>query len=85
MSRLKNRHTGVIVNVGDDLGARLGEGWECLDESSSESDYSAFTVPELREEIEDRNSGRDDDGLIPSDGLKADLVKVLEEDDAANG
>ncbi len=32
MPRLRNKHTGSVVNVADDLAARLGAGWESVDD-----------------------------------------------------
>lgn len=43
--------------------------------------YEAMKVAELHDEIDRRNVGRDEDDLIPSDGLKADLVAALGLDD----
>lgn len=51
--------------------------------SNGEPDgYEAMKVAELRDEIERRNDGRDEDDLIPSDGKKADLVDALISDDS---
>jgi hypothetical protein len=45
--------------------------------------YDSLKVDELKEEIERRNSDREDDAKLPTDGKKAELVAALEADDAA--
>lgn len=43
--------------------------------------YSGWTVTKLRDEIVDRNQGRDPGDRIPTDGIKTELVAALEADD----
>lgn len=45
--------------------------------------YGDWKVADLKAEIERRNSDRDEDSQIPSDGKKAELVEALEADDEA--
>lgn len=47
------------------------------------SEYEELTVEELKAEIDDRNTGRDDDQHLPKSGNKADLVQRLVDDDNA--
>lgn len=75
----------TVVNAGEDvpewaegmIGGHLTYG---TDEPEADG-YGDLTVAELRDEIEQRNEGRDEGDLIPSDGKKADLVAALEADD----
>lgn len=44
--------------------------------------YDQFTVAELQSQIDDRNEGRDETGVIsPSGRSKADLIAALDADD----
>jgi hypothetical protein len=45
-------------------------------------EYSAMKVADLKSLIGERNAGRDEVDLIPTDGKKADMVAALEADDA---
>jgi polyphosphate kinase 2 (PPK2 family) len=54
-------------------------------ESSDATTYSSMKVDDLKAEIESRNEGRDEDAQLSTEGKKADLIAVLEADDAANG
>lgn len=45
-----------------------------------EASYEGLTVSELKTNIALRNEGRAESDLIPTDGLKADLVAALEAD-----
>lgn len=81
MPRLRKTASGVVVNVDDETAARLS-GYEPADESAG--GYSQMRVAELRAEIERRNEGRDEADRLSADGRKADLVAVLEADDAAH-
>ena len=47
--------------------------------------YQAHKVDELKAEIARRNADRDESDQLSADGKKADLVAVLEADDAASG
>ncbi len=49
----------------------------------SDPGYSKSKVDDLKAEIEKRNEGREDEAKLSTDGVKADLVKVLETDDKA--
>lgn len=52
-------------------------------ESGDVPDYAGMKVTELRDLIEARNEGRDDDARISDAGHKADLVAALTADDNA--
>jgi hypothetical protein len=55
------------------------------DEEDDEAPYEAWTVAQLKEEIGRRNDAKgDDEELLSTAGVKADLVAVLEADDEAN-
>ncbi len=51
--------------------------------SDDDKGYGGLKVDELKAEIEKRNEDRDDDAKLSAEGKKADLVAVLEADDAA--
>lgn len=53
--------------------------------ASSSTGYSAQRVGDLKAEIERRNADRDPESQLSSEGNKADLVAVLEADDASAG
>lgn len=79
---------GVTVTVAaEDADARIAGGYLPADgqERASVEGYAGNTVPELRDEIDRRNEGRDEADLIPSDGRKAVLVAALDADDVDNG
>jgi hypothetical protein len=59
-----------------------GEG---TDTESSDTTYSSMKVDDLKAEIESRNDGRDEADQLSTEGKKADLIAVLEADDADNG
>ena len=63
--------TGVVTG---DAGAATSDG---------AVDYEAMTVAALRDLIQERNEGRDEADLIPTEGRKGDLVDALEADDEA--
>lgn len=52
-------------------------------EDDTTKGYADLKVDELKAVIERRNEGRDADSLLSTEGKKADLVAVLEADDAA--
>lgn len=90
MPRLRHATTGAVVDVSEETAGLLGSEWAAVDPSKSEdakgSGYRALTKADLKAAIEARNDGRDPDGsnYLPTDGNKADLVAILEADDAAN-
>ena len=43
--------------------------------------YADMTVDQLKDEIDRRNEGRDDDAMLSKTGNKADLAAALEADD----
>lgn len=52
------------------------------DEEDDNAPYEAWTVPQLKEEIGRRNDAKaEGEDLLPTTGVKADLVAVLEDDD----
>lgn len=83
MARLKNARTGVVVSVRDEkVAAMRGVDWSDADEGEPAAEgYAARTVADLRAEIERRNEGRDEAGLLSAEGRKADLVAALQADD----
>lgn len=86
MGRFVNSKTGVVVSVDDSKDDRFAApGWRVYDGSGSASTggYSSMKVADLRAEIERRNEGREEADLLSVEGKKADLVSVLEADDAA--
>lgn len=60
-----------------------GEG-DSADDSGGGSSYTSMKVDELKAAIESRNENRDDDAQLSTEGKKAELVAVLEADDAAH-
>ena len=83
MVRLKNVVTGVYVNVREDKVELLGSSWTTGEDGPMAEGYAAMKVDELKAEIESRNGDRDEDGLLSTEGKKADLVATLEADDAS--
>lgn len=78
---------GVTVTVSaEDADARIAGGYVRADgEAATDVEgYAGNTVPELRDEIDRRNEGREEADLIPSDGRKAVLVAALDADDDVN-
>lgn len=76
MPRLTNTG-GVVVNVSDDTAGQLGRmGWQTVS-----GGYDDQTVPELKDEIRDRNADRDEDDHLVLTGTKAELIDVLTTDD----
>ncbi|MGO1562617.1 MAG: SAP domain-containing protein [Actinomycetaceae bacterium] len=74
----------TVVNAGEEVPewAERLIGDHLVDSTEPEADgYGALTVADLRGEIEQRNEGREEADLIPSDGKKADLIAALEADD----
>jgi hypothetical protein len=66
------------------LAKRLADADEEEEETTPDStDYASLHKAELVQEIERRNAEREDDDQLPTDGTKDDLVKRLQEDDAA--
>lgn len=62
------------------LGTEFGEGLKQAGKSSSGS--SGPSVDELKDEIDKRNEGREDDAkIVPAGTKKADLVAALKADD----
>lgn len=51
------------------------------DGNDEDNDYDEMSVAELRDEIDRRNEGRDEDDRIHVTGTKADLIDRLIEDD----
>lgn len=47
------------------------------------SKYDDLKLDQLKDAIDERNDGREDDAKLPKTGNKADLVKVLVADDEA--
>lgn len=84
MAYLKTLH-GVRVSVDDDKVDRLLASGSYTRESDAgfKSTHASKNVAALREEIERRNEGRDEADLLSLEGKKADLVAVLDADDAA--
>jgi hypothetical protein len=84
MAYLQTLH-GVRVSVDDDKVDRLLASGSYTRESDagSKSAHASKNVAALREEIERRNEGRDEADLLSLEGKKADLVAVLDADDAA--
>lgn len=81
MSRFQNIKTGSVVSVADEKDHRFSPlEWRPAGDGEG---YAALKVADLRAEIERRNEGRDDADLLPLEGKKADLVAVLDADDAA--
>lgn len=80
MARYRHADTGALVSVRDDK--VLGSEWETLDAEPAQG-YAGQKVSELREEIGRRNEGRDEDGLLSTEGNKAALIATLEADDGA--
>lgn len=78
---------GTVVSVADDKADRLAAwGFKPYGESESgkvAEGYSALKVADLKAEIERRNEGREGDALLSVEGKKADLIAILEADDAA--
>lgn len=58
------------------------DGWSEQPPAEAGSKYDGAKVAELRAEIDRRNQGRDEASLIPTDGVRADLVAALVADDA---
>lgn len=58
------------------------EGEEGSGEEDEPIDYSALTVDQLRQEISERNKGREKKVQISASGGKSKLVEALEKDDA---
>lgn len=52
---------------------------------STHASYGDLKVDELKQLIAGRNEGREEADLISDEGKKADLVAVLEADDATSG
>lgn len=82
MARLRNKTTGVIVNVSEETAEHLGDAWAPADQPEP-TGYADLKVTDLKAEIARRNEGRDEDARIPDDGKKAELVAALEADDEA--
>lgn len=77
---------GAVVEVPEEkLERLLRMGFSPADESGATKPegYAAMKVDELKAEIESRNENRDEDGLLSTEGKKADLVATLEADDAS--
>lgn len=79
---------GATVNVPDEKVERLlSMGFSASGAAAttdSKSPYSSMKVDEIKAEIESRNEGRDEADLLSLEGKKADLVAVLDADDAAS-
>lgn len=84
MARLKNKTTGIVINVADEKAARYENqpDWELTDDAAPAKPKEP-TVDELKAEIDRRNEDREDDAKLSKDGKKADLVATLAADDAA--
>ena len=83
-----NNFTADISEAAAELLKKLGEPIEVVDgQSELELDegrsYEDMTKKELLAEIDRRNEDRDEEDHLPTSGVKADLVLVLEEDDEA--
>lgn len=80
---------GATVSVSDEKAKRLlSQGYTSFGAAvtaDSKSPYSSMKVDEIKAEIESRNEGRDEADLLSLEGKKADLVAVLDADDAASG
>lgn len=57
-------------------------GDHALEPSDAEGGYGSLTKAQLVDEIEKRNSGRDEADRLAATGTKAELVEVLVADDA---
>jgi len=79
---------GATVNVPDEKAERLlTMGFTDPGASAtadSKSPYSSMKVDDIKAEIDSRNEGRDEADLLSLEGKKADLVAVLDADDAAS-
>ena len=83
MARYVHKVSGARVQVRDDK--VMDSSWDPYDGSTSNQGaegYEAMKVADLKAEIERRNEGREDADLLTADGKKADLVAVLQADDA---
>lgn len=74
--------TGVVAD-GDSAAVVTVTGDPVAATSDGAVDYEAMTVAALRDLIQERNKGRDEADLIPTEGRKGDLVEALEADDEA--
>ncbi|AYF29305.1 hypothetical protein CSH63_17905 [Micromonospora tulbaghiae] len=83
MRRYVNKVSGARVQVRDTK--VMDSSWEEVRDEAPASGYAAMKVPELKAEIERRNTDRAEADRIPGDGNKPDLVAALEADDAAAG
>lgn len=83
---IRLRYTnGAVVEVPEEKAERLRRmGFSSADESDATKPegYAAMKVADLKAEIESRNEGRDEEGLLSAEGKKADLVATLEADDS---
>lgn len=64
--------------------ASASTGGEGGSEGGESSEYDGFTVAELKDEIDARNEGREDDSKLSKTGTKAELVAALVADDDAS-
>jgi hypothetical protein len=84
---------GTVYGPGDDVPADVakqitnpkawGEGSDDDGDGDDGPSYKSMKVDELKAEIDQRNTDRDDDAKLSTEGNKADLVKVLTDDDAS--
>lgn len=86
MARYIHKVSGARVEVRDDK--VMDSSWESVADDSGPAGggaggYEGMKVADLKAEIDRRNEGRGEADLLSSDGKKADLVAVLEADDAA--
>lgn len=74
----------VLVDVASADGL-VGHGFRLAEQQSGKAEgYNALKVADLKAEIERRNEGREGDAVLSTEGKKAELVAVLEADDAAH-
>lgn len=87
LTRYRNKVTGSIVRVDDATAKTLGAEYQQAEgrtpPGASTTGYAAMKVADLQAEVERRNEGRDEADRLSPEGKKADLVAVLEADDAA--